>query len=199
MDNVSNTLKWLARGPRYLSMSYSSFVINGLQFHTKDAEKSRQNSGILVEATTICRSSAKDNAHIIGKVLYYRVLQDVIVLDYNTFQVSIFKCDWANIVNGVKKEDGFTLVNLHEGHNQFENDPFILASQAKQVFYSRENETSNWYVVLQAPPRGFHELNMEEDATYGTPTPFDVSQLEDNHDEDETYTRIDVEGILCDA
>ena len=40
---------------------------------------------------------------------------------------------------------------------------------------------------------------MEEDATYGTPTPFDVSQLVDNYDEDETYTRIDVEGILCDA
>lgn len=62
MDKVSNNLKWFARGPRYQSMSYSRFVINGLRFHTKDAEKCRhQNSGVLVEVTTICRSSTKDN------------------------------------------------------------------------------------------------------------------------------------------
>ncbi|KAL2511574.1 Uncharacterized protein Adt_17174 [Abeliophyllum distichum] len=197
IDSVSNTLKWLARGPRCPSMSYSSFVINGLRFHTKDAEKSRQNSGILVEATTICRSSAKDNAHVEGKVVYYEVLRDVIVLDYNMFHVPIFKCDWTNIVNGVKREDGFTLVNLHEGHSQFQNDPFILASQAKQLFYSRENETSNWYVALQAPPRGFHTLNMEDETTYGASIPFDISHIEENHDDDENYARIDVDGILC--
>ncbi|KAH9681147.1 hypothetical protein KPL71_026853 [Citrus sinensis] len=60
--NVSNILKWLSRGPRVQSMSYSGFVINGLRFHTKDAEKSRQNNGVSLEATTICRASAKDNA-----------------------------------------------------------------------------------------------------------------------------------------
>ncbi|XP_022889359.1 uncharacterized protein LOC111404854 [Olea europaea var. sylvestris] len=114
LDNVSNTL-WLARGPRCQSMSYSSFVRNGFRFHTKDAENFRQNSGILVEATTICRSSAKYTAHVVGKVLYYGVLRDIIVLDYNTFHIPIFWCDWANIVNGIKKEDGFTLVNLYQG------------------------------------------------------------------------------------
>ncbi|XP_022860290.1 uncharacterized protein LOC111380861 [Olea europaea var. sylvestris] len=198
LDNVSNTLKWLARGPRCQSMSYSSFVINGFRFHTKDVENSRQNSGILVEATTICRSSAKDNTHVVGKVLYYGVLCDIIVLNYNAFHIPIFKCDWANIVNGIKKEDGFTLVNLHEGHRQFENDAFILASQAKQVFYSRENETSNWYVVLQASPSDFHALHMEEDTSYEATIPLDVTQIEDTHEEDENFARIDAEGILCD-
>jgi hypothetical protein len=181
-------------------MSYSKFVINGLRFHTKDAEKSRQNSGVLVEATTICRSSAKDNAQMVGQVLYYGVLHDVIVLDYNTFHVPIFKCDWVNIVNGIKYEDGFTLVNLHEGHRQFENDPFILATQAKQVFYSRENETSSWYVVLQAPQRDFDASHMAEDSNYEATIPLDVSQpITDNHDDDENYARIDVEGVFCDT
>ncbi|XP_022893856.1 uncharacterized protein LOC111408317 [Olea europaea var. sylvestris] len=161
------------------------------------AENSRQNSGILVEATTICRSSAKDNAHVVDKVLYYGVLRDIIVLDYNTFHIPIFWCDWANIVNGIKKEDGFTLVNLHQGQGQFENDPFILASQAKQVFYSREeNETSNWYVVLQASPRDFHVLHMEEDTSYGATIPLDVTQLEDNHEKDENFARIDIAPMI---
>ncbi|XP_022870847.1 uncharacterized protein LOC111390092 [Olea europaea var. sylvestris] len=199
VDNVSSNLMWLARGPRCQSMSYSGFVINGLRFYTKDAEKSRQNSGILVEATTICRSSAKDNAHAVGQIIYYGVLHDVIILDYNAFHVPIFKCDWANIVNGIRREDGFTLVNLHEGLKQFENDPFILATQAKQVFYSRENETSSWYVALQAPSRDFHGSHMEEDTAYEITIPLDISQRNiDNLDDDENYARIGVEGFLCD-
>ena len=92
---------------------------------------------------------------VVGKVTYYGVLRDILVLDYNTFQVPIFKCDWANIVNGVKVDEGFTLVNLHEAQSQFGNNPFILASQAKQLFYSEDIEKSNWYVVLKAPQRGF--------------------------------------------
>lgn len=52
------------------------------------------------------------------------------------FKILIFDCDWANIMNGVKVGDGFTPVNLHQGLHQFRKDPFILVSQAKQVFYS---------------------------------------------------------------
>ncbi|KAH9680378.1 hypothetical protein KPL71_026529 [Citrus sinensis] len=144
--NLPKTLTWLARGPRNQAMSFSGYVINGLRFHTKEAEKSRQDSGVSLEANTICRASARDPTQVVGKVPYYGVLRDILVLDYNTFQVPIFKCDWANIVNGVKVEEGFTLVNLHEGQSQFGNDPFILASQAKQVFYSEDIEKSNWGV-----------------------------------------------------
>ncbi|KAH9803018.1 hypothetical protein KPL71_001620 [Citrus sinensis] len=144
--NLPKTLTWLARGPRNQAMSFSGYVINGFRFHTKEAEKSRQDSGVSLEANTICRASARDPTQVVGKVTYYGVLRDILVLDYNTFQVPIFKCDWANIVNGVKVDEGFTLVNLHEGQSQFGNDPFILASQAKQVFYSEDIEKSNWGV-----------------------------------------------------
>lgn len=116
----------------------------------------------------MCRSSAKDIAQVADVVAYYGVLQDIYLLDYHAFQIAVFKCDWASVPNGVKVEDGFTLVNLHQGQNQFVRDPFILASQAKQVFYSREHDSSNWYVMLKAPPRGFHELEKydeREDAT----------------------------------
>ncbi|KAL5793669.1 hypothetical protein ACOSP7_002263 [Xanthoceras sorbifolium] len=71
---VSNTLKWFAHGPRDLVMSFNGYIINGLRFHTKEAKKSRQNSGVLVEATTLCRSSARDNTQILGQVAYYGLL-----------------------------------------------------------------------------------------------------------------------------
>ncbi|KAG6489538.1 hypothetical protein ZIOFF_050812 [Zingiber officinale] len=105
------------------------------------------------------------------------------------------QCDWANPGTGIKIEDGFTLVNLHQGLKTFESDPFILASQAKQVFYSRDNDESNWYVLLKAPPRGIHNMNVLEEDAYTSSTPLDVSQLEINITEKEPYSRNECEGI----
>ncbi|XP_021823343.1 uncharacterized protein LOC110764642 [Prunus avium] len=199
VHNVSNTLKWLAREPSRYAISYSGFIINGLWFHTKEFEKSRQNSGVSLEATTICVSSARDHTPVTGKVAYYGVLREVIVLSYHEFYIALFKCDWASIVNGIKLNDGFTLVNLHEGQSQFERDPFILASQAKQVFYSREDETSSWYVVMKAPPKGFQDLEISDEMESGTSTPFDVLELDyDDDDENEQYVRMDVDEMFFD-
>ncbi|XP_042413231.1 uncharacterized protein LOC122002205 [Zingiber officinale] len=104
-------------------------------------------------------------------------------------------CDWANPGTGIKMDDGFTLVNLHQGLRTFENDPFILASQAKQVFYSRENDESNWYVLLKAPPRGIHNMDLLEEDAYTSSKPLDVSRLEINITEKEPYSRNECEGI----
>lgn len=90
----------------------------------------------------------EDFEQVTQTIAYYGVLSEIIVLDYHTFQIPSFKCDWASTDHGVKVIDGFTLVNLHQFQNEFEGDPFILASQASQVFYSRENHSSNWYAVL---------------------------------------------------
>ncbi|KAL6141538.1 hypothetical protein ACLB2K_059826 [Fragaria x ananassa] len=116
---------------------------------------------------------------------YYGIIREILVLDYYTFRLAIFRCDWANIVSGVKKEDGFTLVNLHDGLDK--KDPFILASHAKQVFYSRESESSSWYVVLKAPPRGFHDLELFDESVFMSYILQDVSALDiDNLDSDES-------------
>ena len=118
------------------------------------------------------------------------------MLDYYIFKIPLFHCDWANINNGVKVEDGFTMVNLHEGQSQFERDPFILAIQAKQVVYSRDTETSNWYVVFNVPPRGFLDEDAFEDSTYTPCLPLDVSRIDSNViDHDENYVRLDCEGM----
>ena len=85
----------------------------------------------------------------------------------------------------VKNEDGFTLFNLRD--NLDKNDPFILAPHAKQVFYSRETGNSSWYVVLKAPPRGFHELEMFDESVFESYVPLDISALDvDTCDNDES-------------
>ncbi|XP_059668758.1 uncharacterized protein LOC132313832 [Cornus florida] len=179
-NDVSDTLMCLANGPR-----------------REDVERSTQDSGVSLEAETICQSSERDTNQVLGKVSYYGVLKDILLLDYHTFKVPIFDCEWENIRNGIKVEDGFVLVNLHEGQSQFQSDPFILALQAKQVFYSREDETYNWYVVLKAPPRGFNDLESFEENSFVSSMPLDVSRLDSNDDDDgnEEYVRLDCEGM----
>jgi len=113
------------------------------------------------------------------------------------FQVPLFRCSWANKENEVKEEDGFTLVNLHMNQAAFLNDPFILASQAKQVFYSRDDDNFPWYVCMRAPPRGYHELETIEEFVSA---PISVQPLEDlgdqSTDDESFYVRADCEGVL---
>ena len=67
------------------------------------------------------------------------------------------------------------------------------------MFYSRESETSNWYVALKAPPKGFHDLESYDEATYEpsiTSAAFrvDLSRSDDD-DDDHAYLRMDCEGV----
>jgi hypothetical protein len=47
-------------------------------------------------------------------------------------------------------QDGLTLVNFGKRNDK---DPYILAEQAIQVFYSKEKANEKWSVIMQAPRR----------------------------------------------
>ncbi|XP_042472164.1 uncharacterized protein LOC122054799 [Zingiber officinale] len=194
LDNSSDRIQWLAHGPRKHVISYTGNIINGHRFHTIDVGRSTQDSGVSVEDDTIWQSSSTDS-HTVERLSYYGVIRDIVLLDYYFFKVPVFRCDWANPGTGIKMDDGFTLVNLHQGLRTFENDPFILASKAKQVFYSRENDESNWYVLLKASPRDIHNMDLLEEDAYTSSKPLDVSRLDINITEKEPYSRNECEGI----
>lgn len=79
----------------------------------------------------------------------------------------------------------------------FVNDPYIMPSQAKQVFYSREEDSSPWYVVMRAPPRGYHELETEEEFCSGAVTVQTEEDMGDQASDDESFcVRNDCEGLL---
>lgn len=196
MDH-SLKLRWLAFEPRHTAHSHKGFVINGHRFHTKDVKRKTQNSGVTYEAFSMCRSTARDTRQMADIVTYYGVIKQIIILDYHMFTVPLFKCNWANRGYGVKEEDGFTLVNLHMNHSAYLRDPYILPSQAKQVFYSRENDSSLWYVVMRAPPRGYHKLDTDEEFVGA---PLSVQQVDDlgnqSSDDESFYVRDDCEGMI---
>lgn len=186
----------MAYGPRSVALSCTGYIINGQRFHTKDVDRETQNSGVMYDAITMCRASARDNAHVADVISYYGVLTEILLLDYHMFYVPVFKCHWANKGNGVKEEDGFTLVNLQQSQVSFARDPYILASQAKHIFYSREDDSSHWYVVMKAPPRGFLELETDEDTACDMVPEVEVEVDIDDPVETVNYVREDCEGLI---
>ena len=74
---------------------------------------------------------------------------------------SHFKCDWVESNNGIKNDKlGFTCVNLSKVRHK--DDPFILVSQANQVFYVDDPMESRWSIALSTEPRNI-SLDNEQD------------------------------------
>ncbi|XP_019183937.1 PREDICTED: uncharacterized protein LOC109178839 [Ipomoea nil] len=108
-------------------------------------------------------SSSKDKNPVIAELSYYGVIEEIWEVDYVQFKVPMFRCKWVDSKHGVKADDlGFTLVDLNrEGHK---NEQFIMASQAKQVFYVTDPSDKKWSVVLHGKRQITGEGN--EDVSY---------------------------------
>ena len=66
---------------------------------------------------------------------YYGWIEEIWELDYLKFRIPLFKCSWIHNERGVRKDkkDGFVLVDFTRFG--YYDDPFVLANQAKQIFY----------------------------------------------------------------
>ncbi|KAL4030872.1 hypothetical protein IC575_009126 [Cucumis melo] len=153
---VSDNLRWIAHGPHPVVTTYNSYAINGCHYHTKSQDKNKtvQNSGVSLVAKTMQVCSSKDKNPIIGEMSFYGVIEKIWELNYNSFKVAIFKCDWVENSGGIKTDElGFVLVDLSRVRHK--NDSFIFATQAKQVFFVEDPSDSRWSIVLTPPQRDF--------------------------------------------
>jgi hypothetical protein len=152
-EHPSETLRWISRTPSHMVISYSSYDISGYTFHTErhDARCANQNSGVCVIASATHYSSSKDANPIDAEMPYYGVIEEIWDLDYGQFRIPVFKCRWFDDSKKGKYIDefGFTLVNFNKIAHV--DEPFVLASQAKQVFYKRDplcKGDDDWRIVI---------------------------------------------------
>ncbi|GKD78604.1 putative transposon, En/Spm-like protein [Tanacetum coccineum] len=123
------------------------------------------NSGVSVEAIDLHISKEVATTR---QAYYYGVLQEIWVLDYRFRQIPLFKCDWVNHKSGGMKRDklGYTLVDLNNlGHKV---DPFVLASQALQVFYVKDPVDKKLSIVFKTPPKNYKDTYDEVDEEFST-------------------------------
>ena len=124
---VSETVTILAGRPEARVYTFQGYDMNGFTWYTKkqDNKSINQNSGV----TLMCMSA---NENLLDS--YYGWVEEIWELDYVSFRVAVFKCQW---INNEKKgairrdKDGFIIVDPNE--IGWRHDPFIMASQAKQV------------------------------------------------------------------
>ncbi|RVW75827.1 hypothetical protein CK203_055115 [Vitis vinifera] len=155
-EPISETLRWMAHGPTHYVAKYHGYVIKGCQYNIKDRDELRvtQNSGVSIVATTMQISSAKDKNPVFGELCFYGIITEIWDLDYTMFRIPVFKCNWVDNKSGVKVDEfGLTLVDFTKMAHK--SDPFVLASQAKQVFYVQDQLDPRWSVVLSTPERDF--------------------------------------------
>ncbi|KAF7826577.1 uncharacterized protein G2W53_017741 [Senna tora] len=151
-QNAIDELISLAIGPNKIANLYPMFMVNGFRFHTRARAlgKKTQNSGVLVRGDDSYDSKE-----------YYGVLEHVYELSYiGNRKVYLFKCTWwdvARLGRGYKIDKyGFVSVNTHCSLNM--NEPFVLASQAEQVFYVKEIMNEDWLFVVKTSPRDLFNM-----------------------------------------
>ncbi|RVW72561.1 hypothetical protein CK203_060057 [Vitis vinifera] len=105
-EPIEKELKWLVQGPRQQVLTYPRYIINGCHYHIKDRDEVRvnQNSGVNIVASTMQIASAKDKNPMLGDMCFYGIVIEIWDLDYNMFNICVFKCDWVDSKNGVKVE-----------------------------------------------------------------------------------------------
>lgn len=138
-------------------------MVNGYKFHTqsRDYNRKSQNSGVVVYSD-----------HATNLIDYYGKLQEVLEVEYlgQNKRVLVFKCDWFKVddQNGIQidKESGVTSVNV--SRKWYKDQPYILASQAKQVFYVPDLKLGvKWNVVEKHVPRSIYDVPVHmEDEVY---------------------------------
>ncbi|KAL3638393.1 hypothetical protein CASFOL_017764 [Castilleja foliolosa] len=156
-DNKSaknESLYSLACAPRRCIKKFAGCIVNGVRFLTRerDSRRKTQNSGIVV-----------DGNHGDETLSFYGVLDDIIQLDYvRGRQIILFKCDWYDL--GKKKRTGLqkegNIVSVRVDGKWYEEDSYILADQARQVFYINDPKLGkNWRVVIPVSHRHVYDVS----------------------------------------
>ncbi|KAK9078683.1 hypothetical protein SSX86_002740 [Deinandra increscens subsp. villosa] len=185
--NVPNKehLRGLAQGPLTYVKSHKGYFVNGYRFHTRTAYDGRvtQNSGVCVKGATY---NENEND-------YYGLLDEILELEYHSTVgrcvVVLFRCTWFDPVRGVRVDPKTNMVDVKPTAIGCVDDPFILASQAQQVYYtsypSKAKELKGWLAVVKTTPRGVYELAQ------------DVIEVEDDGNAEKDNFYQETERIEC--
>nr|XP_016512656.1 PREDICTED: uncharacterized protein LOC107829705 [Nicotiana tabacum] len=106
-----------------------------------------QNSGIVV----------KSDEHT-ENVDYYEKIREILEIQYMGNSVILFKCDWFEVPpqgrsqsRGYESDEyGFICVDVTRIH--YTNDPYILGSQDKSVYYVKHGQSEKWHDVVRVRP-----------------------------------------------
>ena len=134
---ATDDLYALACNPDRRVSMYSACIVDGVRFTVKEQDDRRttQNSGVIVYDGN--DDDSIDAGDLDERQEFYGVLDSVIKIHYICRRILVvFKCTWFDTdlkKKWVQRDFHFTSVNV--SHRWYVDDPYVLAHQAKQVFY----------------------------------------------------------------
>ena len=104
---------------------------------------------------------------VIGNKTYYDIIKEILELNYHhKGNVVLFKCDWVDnrVQDKWVKTDQFGITSVNFKHlfntgEKISDEPFILASQALQVYYIHDPIDTDWAAVIQSKPRDVYDFD----------------------------------------
>ncbi|XP_074298242.1 uncharacterized protein LOC141629077 [Silene latifolia] len=162
-EKVSDEVRWLAHGPSFHVLTYQGYDVNGYSFYTKDQDdrSTMQNSGVALMAMSMSVASAKDTRPAYDAQPYFGVIKEIWELDYVQFRIPVFRCMWVEHNKGVRVDRmGFTLVDF--SREEYKSEPFIMANQARQIFYIKDPADEKWSIVLHGKKQFVGKEAMDE-------------------------------------
>ncbi|KAL0358497.1 UNVERIFIED_CONTAM: hypothetical protein Sangu_0699100 [Sesamum angustifolium] len=148
-DDLLRSLYW---GPKQLVKTWPCYFVNRFNFHTEDHNvgTSNMNCGVCVKSSSY-RDTEND---------FYGMLEEIIELDYplnDDLHVVLFKCRWVDPTRGMKVHPHYHLVDVNFKRVYQKDEPFILAQQAVQVYYteypSMKRDKIDWMAVCKTKAR----------------------------------------------
>ncbi|XP_074379646.1 uncharacterized protein LOC141720881 isoform X4 [Apium graveolens] len=138
---VNDDLYSLSQGPLERYSSYQSCIVNGVRFYCKEYDNT-----LRTQCSGVCTEGDHDN----DDVVYYGVLIEIMQLSFLfDRKVFLFRCKWYNSnPKGRSIYMNNNLTSINTSTDWYSNEPFILATQAQQVFYLLDMKRgSNWIFV----------------------------------------------------
>ncbi|VFQ95865.1 unnamed protein product [Cuscuta campestris] len=156
--DTPQVIRDVSRGPLPVVSTYPICYVNGYRFHieTHGAKRATFNSGV----------------SIVGEhCSYYGRVEEIIEVEYPALPIKrcvVFKCKWYDPRPrvGTRVHDKYDLVEVLKSGIFRKYEPFILATQAKQVAYVEypgvaSRAKGEWLAVCDVKPRGWVETTSD--------------------------------------
>jgi hypothetical protein len=163
--NLSDILFGLAQGPDDRVRIFNCCLINGFLFrmnHVK-SKLSTQKSGVVVEGDEST-----------GNMDWYGIIKRIILLDFPCGkEVVLFQCDWYDVPTaGTNKGRGcknnkYDIIDIDTTRFRYLEDPYILGTQAEQVFYVKGTKNPKWSTIIRMKPRNLFSMPDAPDSDNG--------------------------------
>ena len=140
---------------------FPSMWAYGHHFRTENADtgKITQDCGVEVKFDQSSRSSHRDQQLVWGTLGYVGKIQEIIEVDFSSFQCVIFRCKWWDTFdqNNVKEDHDSRLICINSRKMWDEaKEPYVFPKHCNQVFFYPDVLDRDLWFVLTHDPRSKH-------------------------------------------